>query len=47
MPKLIFDYNNGVACYLMDGEYFVYGITRDPRICHSEGAARSIAASAI
>ncbi len=32
--------------WLIDGEYYVYGVTRDPRIAHSEGAAREIAASA-
>jgi hypothetical protein len=32
--------------WLLDGEYFVYGVTRDPRVCHSLNAAYSIAAAA-
>lgn len=36
-----------VEIWLIDGEYYVYGVTRDPRVAQSEGAARSIAASAI
>lgn len=34
--------------YLMDGEYYVYGVTAsgDPRVCPSEGMAREIAAGA-
>lgn len=46
LVTLIFDYGRGVQCWLIDGEYYVYGVTRDPRVCHSEGAARSIAAGA-
>lgn len=44
--RLIFTLGRGVECWLIDGEYYVYGVTRDPRVVHSEGAARSIAASA-
>jgi hypothetical protein len=45
----IFDYGRGIVCWLVDGEYYIYGVTLrgDPRIAHSEGAARSIAASAL
>lgn len=43
---LIFDHGRGVECWLLDGEYYVYGVTRDPRIAHSEAAARAIAAGA-
>lgn len=34
--------------WLIDGEYYVYGVTLggDPRVCHSEGMAREIAAGA-
>lgn len=35
-----------VEIWLIDGEYFVYGVTRDPRVAHSEVAARAIAAAA-
>lgn len=33
----------------IDGEYYVYGVTLggDPRIAHSEGAAREIAAAVL
>lgn len=41
--KLIFKHSETVFCYLIEGEYYVYGVTSDPRVCHSEGAARSIA----
>ncbi|WP_164513686.1 hypothetical protein [Sphingomonas koreensis] len=44
--RLVFDHGNGVECWLIDGEYYVYGVTRDPRIAHSEGAANEIASSA-
>lgn len=44
--KLVFDLGGGVECWLIDGEYYVYGVTRDPRIVHSEGAARAVAAGA-
>lgn len=44
--RLVFNYGNGVECWEIDGEFYVYGVTRDPRVVHSEGAARSIAAGA-
>ena len=49
MPRLVFDYGNRVACYELGGEYFVYGVTAcgDPRICHSEGMARELAAGGV
>lgn len=38
-----------IAIWLVDGEYYIYGVTQggDPRIAHSEGAAREIAAAAL
>lgn len=47
--RLVFDYGRGVVCYEIDGEFYVYGVTAsgDPRVAHSEGAARSIAATAL
>lgn len=45
--RLVFRYSATVACWEIDGEFYVYGVTRDPRVAHSEGAARSIAAAAI
>lgn len=45
LPQLVFDHGNGVECWLLGAEYYVYGVTRDPRVTHSEGAAREIAAS--
>lgn len=44
-PELILK-DGRVEIWLLDGEYYVYGVTRDPRICHSEGAAFAIAAGA-
>lgn len=44
-PQLIMK-TDRAAIWLVDGEYYVYGVTGIPRIAHSEGAARSIAASA-
>lgn len=35
-----------VEIWLWDGEYYVYGVTGDPRVCHSEGAAYAVAAKA-
>jgi hypothetical protein len=35
-----------VEIWLIAGEYYVYVVTRDPRVAHSEGAARAIAAGA-
>jgi len=32
--------------WLIDGEYWVYGICRDPRVVQSIGMARAVAASA-
>ena len=43
----VFDYGRGIECWLIDGEYYVYGVTKSPRIARSEGAARSIAAAAL
>lgn len=49
MMRLVFDYGRGVTCYEIDGEYYVYGVMErgDPRVAHSEGAAREIAAAAL
>lgn len=49
MMRLVFDYGRGVVCYAINGEYLVYGVTErgDPRVAHSEGAAREIAAAAL
>jgi hypothetical protein len=44
--RKVFDFGGGVECWLINGEYYVYGVTRDPRVAHSESAARAIAASA-
>lgn len=46
MPRLIMRQGR-VEIWELDGEFFVYGMTRDPRVAHSEGAARSIAAGAL
>lgn len=35
-----------VEIWLIDGEYYIYGVLSGPRIAHSIGAARSIAAAA-
>lgn len=45
MPRLI-EKTALAEIWLIDGEYYVYGVTRDPRVAHSEGAARDIAAAA-
>lgn len=44
--RLVFKYANGVECWELDGEFYVYGVTNsgDPRVVHSEGMAREIAA---
>lgn len=36
-----------IEIWLIDGEYLVYGVARDPRVAHSEGAARAIAAAGL
>ena len=45
MPKLVFR-TDRAECWLIGGEFYVYGVTSDPRVCHSEGAAREVAAAA-
>lgn len=45
--RLVFRYSATVVCWEIDGEFYVYGVTSDPRVAHSEGAAREIAASAL
>lgn len=35
---------NAIEIWLIDGEYWVYGICRDPRIVQSLGMARELAA---
>jgi hypothetical protein len=35
-----------IEIWLVSGEYYVFGVTKDPRIAHSEDAAFSIAAAA-
>jgi hypothetical protein len=49
MPRKIFDYGKGIECWLLDGEFYVYGVTLsgDPRVCHSEGMARELAAGGV
>ena len=49
MPKLIARYSATVEIWLMDGEYYVYGVYRsgDPRVCPSESMARDVAAGAV
>jgi hypothetical protein len=46
--RLVFQHSASVYCWEIAGEFFVYGlmIGGDPRVCHSEAAARSIAAGA-
>jgi len=46
--RLIFDYGRGVQCWLMDGEFYVYGLTNsgDPVVVPSEAMARAKAAAA-
>lgn len=48
MPKLI-SKTDRTEIWLIEGEYFVYGVTAsgDPRVCHSEGMARALAAGEI
>lgn len=41
--RLIFDTGTAM-CWLIDGEYYVYGLTGDPRVCPSLGMAHEIAA---
>jgi hypothetical protein len=45
--KMIYK-SGAVEIWEVDGEFYVYGVTRsgDPRVCHSEGMAREIAAGA-
>lgn len=33
-----------IEIWEVDGEFYVYGITRDPRVCPSLGMAREVAA---
>lgn len=44
MARLILK-SGRVQIWLLDGEYYIYGVTSSPRIAHSEGAARAIAAA--
>jgi hypothetical protein len=46
MPRLIFKQGR-VEIWLTGGEYYIYGITSDPRIAHSLGAAHDIAAAGL
>ena len=45
----IFDHGNGIICWELDGEFYVYGVTvsGDPRVCPSESMARDVAANAL
>lgn len=45
MPKLIHK-TDSAEIWEMDGEYYVYGITGDPRVCPSIGMAMEVAAGA-
>jgi hypothetical protein len=39
-------YKSGrVEIWEVDGEFYVYGITSDPRVCPSIGMAREVAAA--
>jgi hypothetical protein len=40
----LFTLPNGVACYLSDGEYFVYSGEHLARVCPSLGMAHEVAA---
>jgi hypothetical protein len=40
---LIEKYGN-IEIWEVDGEFYVYGVTRDPRVCPSLGMAREVAA---
>lgn len=40
----IADYGNGVEIWEADGEFYVYGVLSDPRVCPSEDMARAVAA---
>jgi len=42
----VFNTGRGVECWLIDGEYWVYGVTRDPRVLPSEAMARAFAGAA-
>lgn len=43
--RMIFNYGNGVECWLMDGEFYVYSEGEKlERVCPSEGMAREVAA---
>ena len=44
IPIQIFDHGNGVRCFEIDGEYFVYAGLRLVRVCPSIGMAREVAA---
>ena len=44
--ELIFK-RGAVEIWSVDGEFYVYGITSDPRVCQSLGMAREIAAAAL
>lgn len=45
--RKIADYGNGIEVWIVGGEFFVYGLTADPRICPSEGMAREVAGGAL
>jgi len=45
MPKLI-EKSGVVEIWQLGDEFHVYGVTRDPRVCHSLDAAFTIAAAA-
>ena len=44
--ELIFK-RGAVEIWSVDGEFYVYGVTRDPRVCQSLGMAREFAAAAL
>lgn len=43
---MLIEKHGNVEIWLAGGEYYVYGVTRDPRVCPSLGMAREVAASA-
>lgn len=46
MARKAFDNGNGVTCYEVDGEFYVYRGLTLVRVCPSLGMAREVAAGA-
>jgi hypothetical protein len=45
-PRLVHKHGT-VEIWAVDGEFYVYGVLRDPRVCPSLGMAMAVAASAL